>query len=126
MPATPDQIADFREDIGDIGTPPVFDEDAVQRIYDRARAVYTDTNTAEAHMRVLGIQQLLADSAKRVSYKQNQSTENLSDVFKHLKQLLDIWRGIRDDAAAAVSGGGAAFMTLRKKPTRKKDVPDCY
>ncbi|KAB2861022.1 MAG: hypothetical protein K8L91_07935 [Anaerolineae bacterium] len=124
MPATAQQISDFREDIGDVGSPPIFDDDAVNRIYDRAIAAYSDAETYEAEMRVIGIRQLLADAAKRVSYKQNQSSENMSDVFKHLKQLLDLWQGIRDDAASASSGGGAVWGSLRKKPSRSYEVPD--
>ncbi len=124
MPATAQQITDFREDIGDVGATPIFDNPAVQRIYDRATAAYTDIPTYEAEMRVLGIRQLLADAAKRVSYKQNQSSENMSDVFKHLKQLLELWQGIRDDAALANSGGGAAWASLKKKPARSYELPD--
>ncbi len=124
MPATEQQISDFREDIGDVGSPPIFDDTAINRIYDRAMAAYSDTATYEAEMRVLGIRQLLADAAKRVSYKQNQSSENMSDVFKHLKQLLELWQAIRDDAASASSGGGAAWASLKKKPARSYEVPD--
>lgn len=124
MPATAQQISDFREDIGDVGATPIFDDGAVNRIYDRATATYSDIATYEAEMRVLGIRQLLADAAKRVSYKQNQSSENTSDVFKHLKQLLELWQAIRDDAASASSGGGVAWASLKKKPARKYEMPD--
>ena len=126
MPATAQQITDFREDIGDVGTPPVFDDEAIQRLYDRATAAYSDATIYEAEMRVIGIRQLLLDSAKRVTYKQNQSSENQSDIFKHLKEALDIWTQIRNGEIEAQAGGGVGFFALTKTPKRKKDVPGCW
>lgn len=46
---------------------------------------------ATAYARVLAIQGIMASAAKLASYRQNASSENASDVFAHLKQLLDVW-----------------------------------
>lgn len=124
MPASSQQINDFRSDIGDNGTTPIFDDPAIQRLYDRATAAYSDQATYEAEMRVLAIRQMLGDAAKLWNYKQNQSTDNMSDVFNHLKDLLKVWQDIRDSAAASTRGGGVAWGSIKKVPSRKYEMPD--
>lgn len=124
MPATAQQVSDLRNDIGDNGATPVFDQTAIDRLLARAEAYSSDTTVIEAQMRVLAIRQMLGDAAKLWNYKQNQSTDNMSDVFNHLKDLLALWSGIRDDAVTANSGGGAVWASMKKKPSRTYEVPD--
>ena len=64
-----------------------------------------------------------ADSAKLVTYRQNTQSENLSDVFKHLKEqkaehqaaLVEL---LRQNKLAT------RFAVTKKVPTRLKEYPD--
>jgi hypothetical protein len=102
----------------------VFDPDEVDDIFTEAGESYSDTAALTAYTRVIGIRRLLASSAKLTTYRQNQSSENLSDVFKHLKELLSFWQ---DEVAAAdglSSGSKARFGGVRRKPSRIVEYPD--
>jgi hypothetical protein len=128
MPITEVQIADVRADIGDSNPDAQsFTDTEIQRLYTRAEEIHgAGSALVEPQVRVLAIKQLWASSAKLTTYKQNQSSENLSDVFKHLKALLELYQGELADAEAAGTGGGVAIMGLKKTPTRQKDVPGCW
>ena len=123
MAATTQQRDDLRLDIGDSGS--VFSDDELDRIWDRAvAAAGTSNNHAlEAEARVYAIRQLMANAAKLVSYKANQSTENQSDIFKHLKDLLKYWQEEADEAVSSANAA-AAWGTMRKAPARSKDIPN--
>ncbi len=84
---TADQLTDLRADIGDAGATQAFTDDELQRLYTRAGESY---NRAV----LLAFRQLLGNSWKQTTYKQNQSSENRSDVFKHLKQMAAYWSAI--------------------------------
>lgn len=113
----------LRRDIGANETS-LPDEDA-EALFTEAGERYTDTATAAAYTRVLALQGLLASSAKLATYKQNESQENLSDVFKHLKELLKVWEDKVSDAieSAAGSSGAARFGGVRRKPARVREYP---
>ena len=102
-----------------------LEDEVIDAIFVEAAERYADTATATAYTRVLAIQGILASSAKLTSYKQNESSENLSDVFKHLKDLLAIWEAKVEDAiaAAASSSGAARFGGLRRKPAKVREYP---
>ncbi len=77
-----------------------------------------------ATTRVLALRRLLASSAKLASYTQNASREELSDIFKHLQQLLAYWEGKQADADHAASSSGAArFGKTGRIPSRVKEYP---
>ena len=123
MAATQSQIDRLHRDTG---TDDSSLEDAViDAIFVEAAERYTDTATATAYTRVLAIQGILASSARLTSYKQNESSENLSDVFKHLRDLLAIWEAKVEDAiaAAASSSGAARFGGIRRKPAKVREYP---
>jgi gas vesicle protein len=94
-------------------------------IFTEAGEKYTDAGAIAAYSRVLVIQSLLSSSARLATYKMNESSENLSDVFKHLKELLKVWEDKTDDAitAAAGSSGAARFGGLRRKPATIREYP---
>lgn len=112
----------LRSDIGaTILSMPDFEAD---EIFDEAGESHTDTASITAATRVIALRRLLASSAKLTDYRQNQSSESLSDVFDHLKQLLAYWEGELDKATAAASATGAArFSGLRRRPKRVKEYP---
>jgi hypothetical protein len=112
----------LRGDIGaDSGS---LSDPEADAIFVEAAETYTDDAAIVAATRVIAIRRLLASSAKLATYRQNQSAENLSDVFKHLMELLTYWEGKRDEAIAATSGTSAArFGGMRQKPSRVKEYP---
>jgi len=111
----------LRRDIG-ASEAALSDEDAAD-LLEEAGETYSDASTAAAHARVLALQGILASSAKLTSYKQNESSESLSDVFKHLKELLKVWE---DKTTLAASGGvhsAARFGGVRRKPATIREYP---
>lgn len=113
----------LRRDVG-ASEATLSDEDA-EALFVEAAERYTDASTAAAYTRVLALQGLISSSARLTTYRQNESTENLSDVFKHLKDLLAIWEGKVNDAItdAAGSSGAARFGGLRRKPAKVREYP---
>lgn len=123
MPPSVSQLALIRMQIADTGTPPAFSDEEINNLWDLAMEDYTTNGQLNAQTRIYLLDALLADSAKRVTYEQNQSKEQLSDIFKHLKQLREIAQGDLQKASKA-SVGAAKLGSLHKvKPTRKRDVP---
>jgi len=112
----------LRRDLG-ASEAALSDEDAAD-LLEEAGEKYSDTASAYAYARVLGLQGLLSSSAKLTSYKANESSESLSDVFKHLSELLKIWEGKTTDAVAAGGSGAARFGSVRRKPARIKEYPE--
>lgn len=123
MPPSASQLWLIRIQIADTGTPPAFTDDEIGDLWDIAAETYTANGQLIAQTRIYLLDGLLADSAKRVTYEQNQSKEQLSDIFKHLKDLRAIAE--KDLAGATTASLGAAKLaSLHKvKPTRKRDVP---
>lgn len=121
--ATATDYQRLRDDIGaDSAT--LSDVEAAL-IYERAGEIYTDAASILAETRVIALRQIWASSAKLTSYRQNATTENLSDVFKHLGQLLNYWEGQREAAVLASSTSSAArFGSMRQKPARVKEYPN--
>lgn len=121
--ATETQRQRFWHDTGT--TSSVFDAEEVDAIFTEAAESYSDTGSIVAFTRVLGLRRLLASSAKLTTYTQNQSSENASDVFKHLKELLELWQGELATAESSASSSTAArFGGLRRKPSRLKEYPN--
>lgn len=120
---TESQRERLRADIGaDATTLPDVEADD---IFDEAGESYTDAAAMTAATRVIAIRRLLASASKLVSYRQNNSQESASDVFKHLRELLDLWQGELDDAVAAGSAVGVArFGGMRRKPKLIREYPD--
>lgn len=112
----------LRRDLG-ASEAALSDEDAAD-LLEEAGEKYSDTASAYAYARVLGIQGLLSSSAKLTSYKANESSENLSDVFKHLKELLKVWEDKTTDAVAAGGSGAARFGSVRRKPAAVREYPE--
>ncbi len=110
-----DQLTDLRADIGDTGAAQAFTDDELQRLYTRAGENY---NKAV----LLAFRQLLGNSWKFTTYKQNQSSENKSDVFKHLKQMAAYWGAIvlADESADKPQ---LKIVGRRAIPPQKKSKP---
>ncbi len=67
--------------------------DEIDDLYLRAAELYPDNpEVHDPFVRALAIRQIRADAAKLTSYTANASSEDLSDVFKHLTELEEDWR----------------------------------
>lgn len=104
--ATTEQRTEFRRRIGDNNSSAeVFTDPEIDDLYTEAAQTYSTALLIGYYAVVLGLEWLLADAAKLTTYKQNNSTENQSDIFKHLKQLLDLWEGKVEKAARRATSG---------------------
>lgn len=120
--ATDAERARLRRDVGaNEDSLPDYDADD---IFVEAAEVYSNATTAAAYARVLAIQGLLASSARLVSYRQNQSSEDASDVFEHLSRLLKLWQDETAEAQKLAGSGAMRFGRTGKKPTRIREYPD--
>jgi hypothetical protein len=114
----------LRLDLGLTATDTTTMPDAeVDAIYVEAGEVYTDTASIYTATRIIAIQRLLASAAKMTSYTQNNSSEDASDVFKHLMQLLAYWRSRLDEAESGARGSAARFGRTTRSPARIKEHP---
>lgn len=125
MAVTQTQIDRLRRDVG--GDETSLPDETVQDIFDEAEEAYTDSASALAQTRILALQGLLASAAKVTTYKQNETTENRSDLFNHLKDLLTLWQKRLDDAIAdadaASLDGGVRFGRVHRKPAKAREYP---
>lgn len=115
----------LRSDVG--ASSAALDDTEAADIYAESAETYTTAASVKASARVIAIQRLLASSVKLTTYKQNNSSENLSDVTKNLKVLLDYWKGELDAAYKIElrgAGGAARFGPVRRKPARLQEWPD--
>lgn len=119
--ATQAEINRLRRDVG-ANEASLFDAEANDLFTEAAESYTAGTAAYYAHARVLAIQGLLASSAKLTTYRQNQSSENKSDVFTHLSKLLVYWKNETASAIASESGT-ARFGGLRRRPSRIKEYP---
>ena len=82
---------DFRADIGDKNS--AFDDPDIDRLEERATTRW-GADAAYEGARVMAVQQLIANAAKFADYTANESSEKKSQIFKNLKDLLDIYKEI--------------------------------
>lgn len=123
MPATPSQITLIRMQTADTATPPAFSDAEINLLWDVAAEIYSANSQILIQTKIYMFDGLLADAAKRVNYKQNQSSENLSDIFKHLLELRKLALADLESATNGVVSPVQLATTRRARPTRAKDVP---
>lgn len=124
-------ITDYQRLRADLdATDATFPDAEAEEIFVEASEMYTSAGSIYAATRVIAIRRLLASSAKRVSYTQNNSSQSASDVFKHLKELLGIWGGLLADAVlvdeAASRGSALRSGRQSRKPARLKEFPGLW
>ena len=120
--ATPIQRASLRRSLD--GCQATFSDDYIDELFAEAGEMYPDAATASAYARVLALEALYAGSVKMTSYKQNESSESLSDLSKQIKGLLDYWQGKTDLAIAAGGAGAARFGSTRRRPAIVREYPN--
>lgn len=109
--ATTTDYQRLRDDVG--ASYEALDNDEATKIFAEAAEICTSEATIKAQTRVIAIQRLLASSVKLTTYRQNNSSENLSDVSRNLKTLLDYWMAERDKAyllETSAAGAGVVFF----------------
>jgi hypothetical protein len=119
--ATAAERSRLRDDIGADST--TLSDAEADEIFIESGEVYTDANSLIAYTRVIAIRRLLASSAKLVSYRQNETQESASDVFKHLKDLLKLWQDETIVAVNLAAGSVARFGKTKYQPTRIREYP---
>ena len=101
-------------------------DDEVDEYYDEAEEKYPDnTDSADAAAHIIYFEGLFADAAKLATYKKNQTTENVSDIFTHIQILLDRWDkklayyvNLSAGAESSVRSGKTTQI-----PRRRKEYP---
>jgi hypothetical protein len=117
--ATELEITRLRRDIGaneySLGT-----NDANDLFTEAAESYTAGTAAYYAYVRIIAIRGIRASAAKMTTYSQNQSSENASDVFKHLGELLKDWQ---KELAGAENSGGRNTIRATKRMRRIREYP---
>ena len=111
MALTSDQLADIQGDLGISNDEAVFTDTELNRLYTRASDNY-------ALAVYYGYRQILAQAAKFHNYTVANSSVSRSQMFDHLKDMLDFWQ---DEARTA--GNQVKILGLTEVPPRHKAVP---
>jgi hypothetical protein len=111
MALSAEQLADLQGDLGITDDETVFTDAELNRLFTRANENYPGAV-------FLGYRQLLASAAKFRDYSMGMSSEKRSQIFKHLKDMLEFWRGEVTNA-----GGQVLLVGLQGVPTHHKDRP---
>lgn len=102
-----------------------FDDPTLQIFWANAVAIFPsgDVFILREQTIVTALDAIMADSSKLVTYKQNSQSENMSDVFKHLRILK------AEHAAEVISLSrqnlpATRMAVIKKVPTVIKEYPD--
>lgn len=79
----------LRRDVGASIT--VLPDVDAELIFVEAAETHTGAASQAAYARILFIRGLVSSASRMASYRQNNSSEEASDVFAHLMQLLAYW-----------------------------------
>ena len=120
MSITAQQLSDLQEDSA-IGTDEsVFTDDQIERIWDRVAGADTETLQHEAALALI-FRQLLADASKLHDYKAGASSEELSQIYDHLKAQYAMYKPSLD--AALSRSTEMATGVLTPKPHQERTDP---
>ncbi len=125
MSASGTDITMIRYAIADTALPPAFDDDILQVFWADALIHYPsgDALILREQVIVTCLDAIMADSAKKVTYRQNTQSENLSDITKHLKSLKAEHVAKLDELDRR--GKLATRMAVtRRVPTTIREYPD--
>jgi len=98
-----DQLTDFRADL-DIDDGAVFTDPELNRLYNRAEGSYEGAVA-------LAWRQILASASKMNDYKAAQSSESLSQIFAHVKDMVAYWEGLSGGGGFTIEGGLISLNT---------------
>ncbi len=92
--ATEAQRAYFRMKVGDPGEPsPAFSDEEIDVIFATSASEHAGQpeQTVNTYAVLAGLEALLANAARLTDYRQNQSEEKRSAIFKSIKELYALW-----------------------------------
>lgn len=107
------QLSDFRNDIGDTGTPPAFETADLHRLYTRTEGDY------DAAV-LLAYDQLIGTTWRFNNYTQNNTKEDKQQVFTNLMRARDNWQARIDRAGSRSTMKISRYIST---PKRRKDAP---
>jgi len=113
MALTTDQLSDFQSDLGIGADEAVFTDAELERLFERADEVY-------ASAVYMAWRQLLAASTKYIDYRVAQTEEKRSQVYQHIKDMVDHWQAESDKATNVQ---GVRMVGLTEIPPRWKEEP---
>jgi hypothetical protein len=97
----------------------------IDDIYTAAVSLYTDATSQDAYARIVVFRRLLAQTAPRANYQQNQTREDVAVLFDHYKQMVTYWKGeLRTAINTASTNGMMRWGSMRRNPTRSEEYPD--
>lgn len=102
-----------------------FPDDDIDLLFEDIESEYSAYSHA-VHLQVLVVrrtEELWTSSLREVTYQQNETRENLSDIAKGLKDKLEKAQKKLDDLLAAEALPAVAIGTLRKIPATRKEYP---
>lgn len=120
---TETQITRFRAFFND-PSGAIWSDPEVVAIFEEAGELATSESTVMVEARLIGIDRLMMDSAKRTTYKQNDSSQNDSDIFKALAVMRSKLEDERARLAKLAAGSAVRMAQPTKVPVRRRDYPN--
>jgi len=122
--ATAEQREQFRLDLGLDNDESVFPDDEIDGLYARAEATHgTGTDASDAYALLLGVRRLRARAVTLTDYEQGDSSEKMSQIYKHLAEMEKAIEA-RYGAAVALQTSTLRYGKLRSHRTRRAEWPD--
>ena len=123
MVATSSEIALIQRRTGD--TAASLGDADVQLLWSEAESNYADYSRDVWKQAVIVArrEELWMAASAQVTYKQNEASENLSDIAKQLKQLYDDAKKKLDDLIASEKPVALRTAVMKRIPTRRKTYP---
>jgi hypothetical protein len=125
MAATADELTLIRFAIGDTAET-VFTDAELQLLWTDVAGDFSESTQRKIirlQVVVDAIETLMVDAAKQVNYRANQASENLSDIYNHLKDLHARHQAKLAEAKAQEMSS-VRVGVMRKVPLRVKERPD--
>lgn len=123
MAATNDEITLILRRTGD--TSASFGNESVQLLWSEAESKYAgySRDVWKQAVIVARREELWMAAASLITYKQNEASENLSDMPKMLKQLYEDAKGKLDELISGEKPIALRSAVMKCVPTRKKSYP---
>lgn len=79
-------------------------------LFAQAGRRYEDDESISIYASIIYLEGVFANSAKMTTYRKNNTQENISDLFGHLKDLIAYWK---DDLAAVQNAAASTNGSVR-------------
>jgi hypothetical protein len=123
MPAQGNEATLIRRKTGD--TSASFSDADIDLLFDEAESSYSGYSRSVIFQAVVvaRLEELWTAALVQVTYKQNEASENLSDIAKALEKRFRQASAKLDNLIASEKAPAVGFASIRYFPTRDKDVP---